>query len=253
MIRNNQLKYFSSLLIKKYRFKENKFIVEGERSVLEGLSSKFNCEAILISNDFFKRKKGLIDSLKIAPDKIHILKSNEFNKISDTKSPQGIAAVFKDRNLNLNNISDNNGKIIVMLDNISDPGNLGTTIRTCDWFGIKNIVLSGESVDWTNPKVLRSTMGSIFRVNIFQINNYEELENLKSNGYEILCADTDGDNIFSFKTDKNKVVIFSNEAHGPSEEIFRHVDKKITIPKIGEADSLNVASASAVILAELTK
>jgi TrmH family RNA methyltransferase len=251
MITQKQLKYYASLLNKKFRQQENKFIVEGERTVAEGINSKFKCDAILISNNFFERKKDFIESLKTAQDKIQILKSAEFKKISDTKTPQGIAGVFQNTYLNLEHFTNNDEKLIMMLDNISDPGNLGTIIRTCDWFGVKNIILNRESAEWTNPKVLRSTMGSIFHVNIFQMKNYTEIESLKAKGYELICADISGENIFNYKLKKKQVIIFSSEAHGPSEEIIRLVDKKITIPKIGNAESLNVASASAVILAEL--
>ena len=140
-----------------------------------------------------------------------------------------------------------------MLDNISDPGNLGTIIRNCDWFGIKNILLSENIVDYTNPKVIRSSMGSVFHVNLFEGIDAETLLKLKSQGYEILCADLEGENIFSHQRNKKTILILSSESHGPSKEFLEISDKKICIPKIGDAESLNVASASAVLLAILTK
>ena len=253
MISSKQLKYFSSLLTKKYRLKEKKFIVEGERSIHEGVKSNFECEAILISNEYLERKKDFLDSLEIPSEKIYTLKSNDFKKISDTKSPQGIIAVFLKKCFEMRDLLNDEANLIVMLENISDPGNLGTIIRNCDWFGITNIIQSRDSVEYTNPKVLRSTMGSIFHTKIFHINDYTDLKKLKSKGFEILCADIEGNNVFNYENDKKKVIVFSSEAHGPSKVILKYADDKITIPKIGKAESLNVASASAVILAELTK
>jgi TrmH family RNA methyltransferase len=253
MITQNQLKYFSSLLNKKYRRQENKFIVEGERSVLDGLNSKYKCEAILITSEYFDKKDELMKSSLMKKNKFYRLKSKGFQKISDTKSPQGIAAVFHHPKLKIETLLPFNDSIIVLLDNISDPGNVGTILRNCDWFGIKTILLSNDVADYTNPKVLRSTIGSIFHIDIIEMSDLTDIEKLKTAGYEILCADITGKNIFSYKNEKKKIVVFSSEAHGPSKEILKYVDKKITIPKIGKAESLNVASASAVILAELTK
>lgn len=253
MITQNQLKYFSSLLHKNYRQQEKKFIIEGERSVLDGINSKFKCEAILISTEYFDKRDKLLKSSKLKNLKSYILKSKEFQKISTTRSPQGIAAVFHHTKLKIESHLAFKDPIIIMLDNISDPGNVGTIIRNCDWFGIKTILLSEDVVDYTNPKALRSTMGSIFHTNVIEINDLTYLENLKTNGYEILCADTKGENIYSYNKKHKKMIIFSNEAHGPTEKILKYVDGRITIPKIGKAESLNVASASAVVLGELTR
>jgi TrmH family RNA methyltransferase len=253
MISHNQLKRFSSLLIKKHRLKENKFIIEGEKNVLEGIKSKLGCEAVLFSRKYFEQNEEKIESLKNKKLKTFILDSKEFKKISDTKSPQGIAGVFIKKRWEINDLLSTTDDLIVLLDNISDPGNLGTIIRNCDWFGIKTIILNKNSVEYTNPKVLRSTMGSIFHTDIFEMTDYSVIEMLKMNGYQIVCADMKGENIFEFKNNKKKIIVFSSEAHGPSKEILMYADKKITILKIGKAESLNVASASAVILAELTK
>jgi len=253
MISNNQIKHFSSLLTKKYRLKENKFIIEGEKSVIEGIKSKLDCEAILFSRKYYDQNQEKIELIKNKKVKTFILDSKEFKKISDTKSPQGIAGVFFKKSTNINDLFPVADNLLVLVDNISDPGNLGTIIRNCDWFGIKTIILSRNTVEFTNPKVLRSTMGSIFHTDIIEIDDFSEVERLKKTGYEILCADTKGESIFTYKNTKKKIVVFSNEAHGPSEEILKYINVKITIPKIGNAESLNVSSASAVILAELTK
>jgi len=253
MISKKDLLYYSSLLTKKHRKLENKFLVEGIKSVLEGLNSDYKCDVVFIANNFAEENNSLTDQINNFKHKIIFLKQKEFEKISDTKTPQGIAAVFIKPNLKISTKSLTNEKLIVLLDNISDPGNLGTIIRNCDWFGVKNIFMSENIVDYTNPKVIRSSMGSVFHVNLFENITTANLNELKSADYEILCADIEGENIFSYQSKKKKILILSSESHGPSEEFVKISDKKITIPKLGSAESLNVASASAVLLSQLTK
>ena len=253
MISKKVLQYYSSLLIKKYRKTENKFLVEGIKSVVEGLNSNYNCEVVFVTNIFAKENNELIDQTNVSKHKIILLTQKEFEKISDTKTPQGIAAVFNKPSKIFEKVSSFNDQLLIVLDNISDPGNLGTIIRNCDWFGVKNIFLSENIVDHTNPKVIRSSMGSVFHLNLFEEVGAKSLSILKRQGYEILCADLDGENIFSHKRNKKTIIILSSESHGPSKEFLEISDKKICIPKIGDAESLNVASASAVLLAILTK
>lgn len=253
MITKKELQYYSSLLTKKHRKKENKFLIEGKKSVLEGLNSRFKCEVIFVTNQFEEDNEETVSQIQNGKHKIIKLRQKEFEKISDTETPQGIAAVFVKPKSEFSPDLFRDEKIIVMLDNISDPGNLGTIIRNCDWFGLKNILLSENIADHTNPKVIRSSMGSIFHVNLFEEIDPGKLLELKERGYEILCADLEGENVFTYKSDKKKILILSSEAHGPSEEIELVSDKKICIPKVGNAESLNVASASAVLLAILTR
>lgn len=253
MISKSELQYYSSLLTKKHRKSEKKFLVEGMKSVLEGINSNYECEVIFITNKFAEQYEDTIKMLEKAKKKTISLKQKEFDKISDTETPQGIAAVFVKPGLEFSPELISDDKIIVMLDNISDPGNLGSIIRTCDWFGVKNILLSENIVDYTNPKVIRSSMGSVFHVNIHENINAGNLNSLKKDGYEILIADLEGENVFKYKSDKKIILILSSESHGPTKEIEKLSDKKISIPKIGNAESLNVASASAVLLAQLTK
>lgn len=253
MISKNELQYYSSLLKKKYRKLEKKFIVEGKKSVLEGLNSHYNCEAVFNTNNFSEENKELVKNISSFKIRITTLKQKEFEQLSDTKTPQGIAAVFVKVNPKLKQLLSSEEQLIVMLDNISDPGNLGTIIRNCDWFGVKNILLSENIVDYTSPKVIRASMGSVFHVNIFEEVKTDILLKFKENGYAFLCADVKGENIFTFRSENKKLLILSSESHGPSKDIERMSDKKISIPRIGNAESLNVASASAVLLAQLTK
>ena len=253
MTSKKEIQYYSSLFSKKHRQTENKFIVEGKKSVLEGLNSSYECEIVFATNKFNEENEDTILQITNEKKRIETLKLKDFQKISDTESPQGIAAVFHKPKLNFSHTSFKEDKIVVMLDNISDPGNLGTIIRNCDWFGVKNILLSENIVDYTNPKVVRASMGSVFHVKIFENVTINNLVDLKESGFEILCADIEGENVFIYKSEKKKILILSSESHGPSNEIEKNIDKKICIPKLGGAESLNVASASAVLLALLTK
>ena len=252
MISKNELKYYSSLLKKKFRESEKKFIVEGKKNVDEGIDSDFKCEIVFVTNKFVSEEKQFIKILGEKNLKAAVLKSIDFNKISETKTPQGIAAVFdiKKPKLELQSFVD---PLLIYLEKISDPGNLGTIIRTCDWFGIQNIFLSKESSEIFNPKVIRSSMGSVFHVNIYKDITLDDIKILKLADYEFLCGDLEGENIFDLKKEKHTLLFLANESSGPSEELLSIIDKKITIPGNGKAESLNVASAAAILLAELTK
>ncbi len=249
MIGKEKLKYLSSLKLKKKRKSESKFIVEGVRSVLEGLKSDYICEEIFIAEkqDSFLE---IIDLAKVKNVKITEVTQTHLKKITDTVHPQKIAALFRitETNIQLSNI-------ILALENISDPGNLGTIIRTADWLGVKNILLSKESVDIFNPKVLRSTMGSIFHINFKYVENFQDqLLKIKEEGYEIFLADLNGTNISEYKKPINKsVLILSNEAFGPTEKTKEIADVKLTIPKLGQAESLNVSIAGGILMWELRK
>ncbi len=248
MLTQNELKYYASLKLKKYREKERKFIVEGKRLVEEALRSKYKCEIVIISKSFADKQKQHMFNKHIRTE---IINDKDFRKLTDTKTPQGIVTILLMHSTEIQ-ISKNE-KLIVALENISDPGNVGTVIRTCDWFGVHNVIISPSSVDLFNPKVIRSTMGSLFHINIFESDDfYSDLLKLKRNGMKIICSDMEGKSIFNFKNAGGIVLIMSNEAHGPTEEALNLSDEIITIPKRGNAESLNVASAAAVIIAQLT-
>jgi len=251
MITQRELKYYSSLIVKKHRVQEQKFIVEGLKIVEEGLESNFFCEAIFVTPLFINSFPQFINQIKKNTSRIIQLKSAEFQRISDTRSPQGIAAVFN-KSVAKKKLDERKDNSLVFLDNISDPGNLGTILRTCDWFGINAILISNQSVEYLNPKVIRSSMGSIFHLDIYEDINFEELKNLKKKGYKIICTDLEGNDYKKFKIQDNFIITFSNESSGPSEFIKELATDFITIPKKGKAESLNVSSAAAIILSEIT-
>jgi len=251
MLTKRELKYYTSLSKAKYRKLEQRFIVEGIKLVEEALKSSFNCELIIVSESFAKVNSETLLKYKHRTI-VQTISDYEFESIADTQTPQGILAIMK---IPLQRyIDETRDETIVALENISDPGNVGTIIRTCDWFGIKEIIITSNSVDIYNPKVIRSTMGSLFHVNIYITENiYGTLKTLQNSGKTILCADMDGEDIYNYTKNKTSVLVFSNEANGPTQKLLDISDSIITIPKFGNAESLNVATAAAVIISEFTK
>jgi TrmH family RNA methyltransferase len=248
MVPKSELQLIKKLNQKKYRTLEQKFVVEGKRLTSEGLKSNYNLVKIYITNDFLEREPLFENYLNNFKQKVEIIKKSEFLKITSTENPQGIAAVFEiphsQSNINL-------GKTVVYLENISDPGNLGTILRSCNWFGIKTIFLSQGCADLYNPKVLRSSMGAIFYLDVFENFITNEITNdFRSKGYKTLFADMDGIDYRKVDYSEKLFISFCNEAFGPSEELIKNSDHSITIPKRGEIDSLNVAAAAAVILSQ---
>ena len=252
MITKNELKYYNSLLQKKFRKLENKFLCEGKKVVLECWGSGYTNEIIFVTQKFVEKETDYFQKLKSFGTRIVKLKSIDFGKISDTRAPEGVAGVFhiENKNLNINDIHD---PILIYLEDISDPGNLGTVIRNCDWFGIKNIFLSAGSAEMYNPKVIRASMGSIFHENVYENILIDDILTLKNSGYNCICSDMKGESVFNFKKPERLILFLSNESNGPSEKLLSCSDHIINIPGKGKAESLNVSSASAILLSELTK
>ena len=251
MLTKNELKYYSSLLTKKFRKQENKFIIEGPKLIKEAIDANFKCEIVFVTKTFSESNLEIIEDLKKNKSRIEIIKTNDFEKLSETKTPQEIIAVFLKKLDSVNEFLEN---LIVALEDVSDPGNLGTIIRNCDWFGIRTVLLSEACAEIYNPKVIRASAGSVFHLSIMETKDfYLSLSELKKEKYHLVCADTDGKNLYQFEKSSKKVVVFSNEANGPTNQLLGLIDEKVTIPGKGSAESLNVASASAVILSELTR
>ncbi len=250
MITQKEIKYYSFLLQKKYRQQEKKFIAEGNKLVTEGIENGCAPEIILTTNSSFKEQQDYFGSLK--EFRIEQIKAADLKKVTDAKTPQQVIAVFPFIK-NRSSVTQLNNSLLVYLDIISDPGNTGTILRNCDWFGIKDVLLSEGSVELYNPKVIRSSMGSIFHLNLYDEVQVGHLEELKGKGYKVVCSDIRGEDVFDFEKPDKCILVLSNEAHGPSNEIRRLSDYFVAVPKKGKAESLNVASASAVILSHLTR
>jgi TrmH family RNA methyltransferase len=237
MVSKNQLKLIRSLQQKKYRNEHGLFFVEGFKTVNELLNSNLNLFKLLATKDFVG---------KFTTTEIEEIEEADLKKISALQNPSGVIGVFRTPKPLPISFDD----WIVVLDDVRDPGNLGTIIRLCDWFGIKNLVCSKATVDCFNPKVLQATMGSITRVNIV----YEELESfLTQSTLPIYGTFMDGDSIYKEDFPKSGMLILGNEANGISEKVESKIKSRITIPQFGQqtTESLNVATATAIVLSEI--
>lgn len=241
MLSKSIVKYIQSLSHKKFRDEHGVFIAEGPKVVQELLSSaKFKCKIICALKNWFDE-----NAPGNSAEEIFEMNEVELEKISLLKTPNNVLAVFYKKQHEVREI---NHSVSLMLDEIQDPGNMGTIIRTADWFGIKNIICSNECAEHYNPKVVQASMGSIARVNIL----YADLENfIKSNSVNIYAAALQGSNIFSMDTIKEGIILIGNESKGIKENLLSLSSKQITIPKYGEAESLNAAVACGIILSQL--
>lgn len=246
MINKTHTKYIQSLHHKKFRDEYGVFIAEGPKVVLDLLDSReFVCRQLFAVNDWLQNHA--ITLKKYSGMDVIAVQDFELEKISLLSTANNVLAVFEKKKTTApGNIKE---KITLVLDTIQDPGNFGTIIRTADWFGIENIVCSPACTDMYNPKVVQSTMGSLARVNIF----YTDLTNWLQENSRVkkYAADLDGKNISTVKNIKEAIIIIGNEGKGISSDVMKLVDEKITIPKIGEAESLNAAVATGIILSHL--
>ena len=240
MFTKNQAKLIKSLDEKKNRVEHGLFLVEGEKSVSELLDSDFEIDFLLTTTEFFD-KYG--EKIREKSKSYEIVNQFELEKVGTFATNDSALAVVHQK---INKIFEiEKDEIILTLDEIKDPGNLGTIIRIADWYGIKNIVASKETVDFYNPKVITATKGSFTRVNIF----YTDLKDfLSEQKLPIFGAFLNGENIHKTQFPSSGILVMGNESNGINKEIEKLITKKITIPAYGKAESLNVAIATAIIL-----
>lgn len=240
---NKKIKYIKSLKQKKFRNKESVYILEGIKPILEAIRDNAEIKDVFVSESFFQNelKKYVI------PKELNVIKENIFNKITDTVNSQGIIATVK---ANIQSVDDIMpfGRYI-FLDGLSDPGNMGGIIRGVDAFDFDGVILGPNCVDVLNEKVVRSTMGSILRVNIYNIKNIEEVEELKKRKFRIIITTLHDESLEPEKIDlqNNVIIVIGNEANGVSEIMKNYGNSFLTIPMNGSAESLN-ANVSANIL-----
>jgi len=245
MLSKTIVKYIQSLAHKKLRDEHGVFIAEGPKVVAELLhSNKFPCKIICGLQSWMDDNAVLLRNIS-AEDKIEINES-ELERISLLQTPNKVMAVFYKKE---NELTDLKNNFSLMLDEIQDPGNMGTIIRTADWFGIKNIICSNECADCYNPKVVQASMGSLGRVNII----YTQLEEFihENKGISIYAATLTGKYLSSFTKLKEGIILIGNESKGVKENLLRLAAEQITIPKYGEAESLNAGVAAGIILSHI--
>ncbi|MFD2698778.1 TrmH family RNA methyltransferase [Mesonia sediminis] len=237
MLSKNQIKLINSLSQKKYRNKYNLFVAEGIKVIKELLNSNYELELLYSTTDVFY----------VPTEKLQLITEADLKKISKLATPQIALALFK--------IPEKNDTVkavdfAVALDGVRDPGNLGTIIRLCDWFGVRQILCSNDTVDCYNEKVVQATMGSLARVNMAYTDLYETLKNTD---LPLLGTFMDGENVYKTQLPSSGILILGNEANGISPTIESLASQKISIPQFGEnqsTESLNVATATAILLSE---
>jgi TrmH family RNA methyltransferase len=245
MLSKSQISLLTSLQHKKFRREHGFFLVEGYKSVIEFISSGYQVDSIYHTPAIAPKMLNL--SRKINFQEISM---KDIEKISTLKTPQDVIGLIKIpiwATLNYNSLKQ---KFSLVLDSIQDPGNMGTIIRTADWFGITDIICSEDTVDVYNPKVVQATMGSLARVNVHYA-NLEEV--LPQAGLPIFGAMLDGENIYNSNFGTEGLLIMGNEGNGISPAIERLITTKITIPRAGKAESLNVAIATAILCSEIKR
>ena len=235
-ISKNKIKFLRALRLKKNRDKEQMFLVEGEKMVKEAL--QFSSQIVL---EVFVEKNLEISWLD-GFENIYEITKTEIEQISGLKTPNKCLAILK-----FPQIEAKNKKFTLVLDQIQDPGNLGTIIRLADWFGIDDLVCSKDTADCFNPKVIQATMGSIYRTQLRYLDLESYLNNETRPKYGALL---EGENVYGKKLEKEAILIMGNEGNGISEAVQKHIQEKLTIPRFGAAESLNVANATGILLSE---
>ncbi len=238
MLSKIKIKYIKSLQLKKNRLQEKLFIVEGTKSILEFVNSKFTTAIVYGTKTFEQQNINILRQHNVA---FELAEENELKQAGFLSSNNSAIALVE---IPEQVLTINENDWVIALDTINDPGNLGTIIRIADWYGVNQIIVTENSVDVFNPKVVNASKGSLARVNV----EYADLAKL-FNTYkgQIIGADMEGADIHSFAAPKSGILVMGSESHGISEELQKLLTDKITIPRIGNAESLNVGVATAII------
>ena len=236
MVSDKQIKIIKSLKLKKNRIKHNLFVAEGDKTILELILADFKINSLYSVNT----------NIEGVENSVVQLSKSELNKMSNLSNPKNSLGVFeipKSKKIDYN-------KLIIGLDNISDPGNLGTIIRLCDWFGVEDLICSLETVDCYNPKVVQASMGSISRVNITYLDLQKTIE---KNSFKTYGTYMQGDSLYDIDEIQQGLILFGNEANGINPNLSKFIDKRLSIPRFGKlkkTESLNVANALSIVLSE---
>lgn len=252
MISKNTIKRVNQLALKKFRQKEKLFLVEGDKMVLELANSEWDIDELFVTPGF----EPIVKKAGVAARILHVVTQQELKQISRLKTPQNALAVCKiPIGETLPGFLDES--LSVYLDSVQDPGNLGTIIRICDWFGVENIFVSPETVDVFNPKVIQASMGSFSRVRVYEC-TIQEMKTLSAKSEATLYgAFMDGANVYKQQLATKAVLVMGNEGNGISEETEKLIDQKLSIPNfsanVQRAESLNVSAATAILCSEFKR
>jgi len=241
VLTKNQIKLVRSLHEKKYRTEYGLFLVEGKKGVLELLNSDFEIESLFVTNDFYEdngeqiKKKGGMN--------LEVIEEETLRKISFFETNDSALAVVKQKKDRPIEVGQK--EIVIALDEIKDPGNLGTILRIADWYGIKSVIASENTVEFYNPKVISASMGSFTRISVLYTDLKEFLEKTKT---PIIGTFLNGTDIHKMDFPESGILLMGNESNGIDKELEKFMTKKVTIQKYGGAESLNVSVATAIVL-----
>lgn len=239
MLSKNTVKFIKSLHQKKFRKEENQFFVEGEKSVLEVLNSDFLVKLLLVTKPFQDLHH---DTLQKYKGELIEVTQNQLESLGQYQSNDSAIAVVEMKSNSWFDLPK--GELAIALDDVRDPGNMGTIIRIADWYGIRHLVFSPQTAEFYNPKVIQASMGSFTRVQFF----YEDLSTVFDRWkVPVYGAFLEGKNLHTFEKPAPGVILMGNESKGISPELEKKVTQKVTIPGFGQAESLNVAIATAIL------
>ena len=252
MISKNKIKLLRSLKLKKFREQNQKTILEGVRLIDEAINSNAQIYSVFAIEETLNSNQELIKKIESHHISLDMIGQDDLNGISDTQHSQGIIAEVKTNSFTVADLSNGLTDHIIILDNISDPGNLGAIFRTCAWYGVKSIILASGTVDPFNFKSMRAAMGAHFYFDHIIIDyNQSIIDFLNKEKFNTYCANLKGEDISKVNVDQKWAIILGSEAHGISES-FKDYDK-ITIKRSGKIESLNVSVACGIILDQLKK
>lgn len=245
MLSKSQISFIKSLHQKKHRKENAIFIIEGIKTISEFIQSDYQIHSLY----YLPSHLSLLPKLP-ANIKLFELNNAELEKISTLQTPQGILALVNipdKQEIELNSLKN---KFSLVLDDVQDPGNFGTIIRTADWFGITQIICSVQTVEAYNPKTVQSTMGSLARVKIYYTNINSLIDQAK---LPVFGALLNGQSIYQTNWGNEGLILLGNEGHGISESLINKITMAVTIPKFGDGESLNVAVSAAIFCNELRR
>lgn len=250
---NNLVKHIKKLKDKKYRDEAQEYVVEGIKMIKEAIEENAEISQIVICENCTENEIIPKDLMyEIAKFECIYVTEKIFSTISNVNTPQGILAIIKIENKNIQ--INYNQDIILVLDDIQDPGNLGTILRTADSIGLNQIIVSKGTADCYNPKVVRSTMGAIFRINIIECDDLEKtLKDIKKHKFQVVVTSLQTEKSFYDIDYNKKAIIIGNEANGVEQQIQNLADVKVKIPMLGKTESLNASIATGIVLYEYVR
>ena len=244
MLTKNTIKQIASLRQQKFRKELGLFVVEGRKMTEELLRSSFETVGLYATEAFLSDYPALAETETVS--------EVQMQQMSGQDTPPGILAVVR---IPKQGEIRTSSQLVLALDGIANPGNMGTLIRTAEWFGIHDVVCSSDCVELWNPKVVQATMGSLFRVKVWATNLADYLQKAKTEGKSVYGALLEGENLFQMQAKPECVLVIGSESHGIRAEVLPYITNPITIPRVGSSmtESLNAAVAGAILMAEMTK